>query len=252
MKNFPQSKRVGSVDNSIAIIHFLATSNTAMRLMDISSALNINNSTCLSILRTLVYHDIVSIDNRTKRYSIGSYFDRMQHLLHGKDKAERLGMEMMKQLAQEFDIVLTIWTKTDEKTWSVSSVIESGGELRISIPLGVTRPIYFGSIGRMYAAHIDAPEEELRRACASYEWQVPLSPDTYIAEVEEARRQGWAVDNGYAVRNMCAITVPLPNPDGMMTRALGAGMFQATWNDKRQRDAIIARLLRVAQAFAIK
>src|SRR5690606_361312 len=157
----------------IAILNFLAMNRGGgLRLRDIAQGLDINTSTCLSILRTLADHDVVTVDPKTKRYSIGNYIQHLQMLVEARDCREKIGAERMSDLARSLDAVVTVWNQTDERTLTLTSVYESGGEMTISARLGLSRPIYFGSIGRLFAAIRNVPDAELRKACQSYAWQL--------------------------------------------------------------------------------
>ncbi len=235
-------KPVGAVENAIAILNLLAISKAGLRLLDVSQRLNINSSTCLAILRTLLAHNAVKVEAGSKRYLLGEYIGHLNDLQAGKFQNERNASRMMAELARAYDVTVTVWTKTDDRTLTLTSVFESDGEMRIAMRLGLTRPIYFGSIGRMYAACTNPPDDVLIEACTAYSWQNPPSPSVYLGEVENARRRGWAVDYGYALSGMCTISVPLLEPDGSMIRCCSAGMFQGVYDDEPRRLAIIAGL----------
>ena len=241
-------KRVGAVENAIAILNLLAISRTGLRLVDISDRLEMNNSTCLSILRTLMRHDAARIDPSTKRYVIGGYIARLNDLVAGNSQTEQVAAQLMSDLARSYDVTVTVWHRTDERTLTLTHVFESEGEMRIAMQLGLSRPIYFGSIGLMYAACVNPPEDELRRACESYNWPNPPPVETYLAAVAAARTNGWAVDCGYAVRGMCSITMPVREPDGAVHRLCSAGMFQVVYEDEERRAAIIERLRAIQTA----
>lgn len=251
-------KRVGAVDNAIAILNFLAMSRGGgLRLRDIARGLDMNTSTCLSILRTLVDHDVVSVDLQTKRYSIGNYFQHLQMLVEERDSREIIGAERMSELARSLDAVVTVWHQADERTLTLTSVFESGGEMTISARLGLSRPIYFGSIGRLFAAVRNPPEAELRKACLSYAWQHPPTPEEYLESVREAREKGYSVDDGFAVRGITTIAVPLREPDGSVRRCVSAGMLQVRCVDPHYRQRVISALFEIqglleAEKFSIE
>lgn len=243
-------KQVGAVENAIAVLNLLAISRQGLRLLDISRRLNINNSTCLSILRTLARHNAVIVDARTKRYSIGGYVAYLQNLIDSRDDTERVGFELMAEMARTYDVVGTIWTRADERTLALTSVFESGGEMSISMRLGLTRPIYFGSIGRLFAAVSDVSDEELRAACATYNWQSPPAIEDYLESVREARERGWAVDNGNAVRGMASISVPLIGDDGTVERCCSAGMLEAIYENTELREKVLNALLNIQKVMS--
>lgn len=239
---------VQSIENAIGILNLLAKSRAPMRLIDISRRLAINNSTCLSIIRTLIAHDAVALDIGTKRYRIGGYFREVVNTMEATDQRDRAVSELMSKMARDLKVLVTVWTRTDEHTLTLTSAFESNREMRIVMEVGQTRPIYFGSIGRMFAAIDKAGDQTLRTSIAGYRWAQMPPANVYLQEVREARERGWSVDYGWAVEGMCSISVPLNDRDGEITRCCCAGMFNPQYDDEGTRQSIVKRLQEISDA----
>jgi DNA-binding IclR family transcriptional regulator len=63
-----------------------------------------------------------------------------------------------------------------------------------------------GALGRCMAAHIGLPEEELRRHYGTLRLEAPVSFETFMAEVEDARRDGYAVNRDGFVRGITTVS----------------------------------------------
>lgn len=94
-----------SVDTAARILKYLSRYKTKIStLTEISTALEINKSTCLRILKTLEAHNLVYYDSFTKKYSLGIYtavlgsrayetLDYLQYLRpYLKEAAEKSGL----------------------------------------------------------------------------------------------------------------------------------------------------------------
>src|SRR5690349_7129111 len=65
---------IPSVNSSLRVLELLSTEEyKSSTLSEISSALSINKSTCLRILKTLLKKDFLQFNESTKRYQLGSY-----------------------------------------------------------------------------------------------------------------------------------------------------------------------------------
>src|SRR5579862_5556934 len=100
---------VGAVASAARILAYLGAAKTPLRLTQISRPLEINTSTCLNILRTLVAEGFVRIDPGTKTYRLGRRIVELARdvLNNGEDVgALRPPMEA---LAQKYGITVMLW-----------------------------------------------------------------------------------------------------------------------------------------------
>jgi DNA-binding IclR family transcriptional regulator len=78
---------------------------------------------------------------------------------------------------------------------------------------------------------MDLSEDETRKAFEPIRFAWPLSFETYLREVNRARRRGWAVDDGYFSAGVLAVAAPLCEPSGHLSFTVSAVMIRGQRSD---------------------
>jgi len=94
------------------------------------------------------------------------------------------------------------------------------------MPPGQRLPIVMGASGRLFVGRLGLSDDELRRAFEPIRWARPLSFETYHREVNRARRQGWAVDDGYFSMGVLAVAAPVCDLTGHIAFTVSAVMIR--------------------------
>src|SRR5690625_2593749 len=71
-KKSPRIRPVPAVSRAIAILRYLGTVRRPQRAKEISDSLDLVPSTCLHILRVLTHERLLTFDQNSKRYRLGS------------------------------------------------------------------------------------------------------------------------------------------------------------------------------------
>ena len=77
------------------------------------------------------------------------------------------------------------------------------------------------------AAHSGLTTPELRSRFARLRWEGDITFDTYLAEVEETRRRGYAVDQSHYVRGVTTVSSVVLDASGKPLMAISAVGFGA-------------------------
>lgn len=218
-------KRVGAVDNAVSILSFLANAEEPKRLTEISKSLRINGSTCFNILRTLETHGLVNINPTTKLYSTGSGLFALAR--RGVERGSELDLlkPHMDQIAANFETNISLWSKVDSDHLMLVAATEGEGTARISLSPGQRRPLIFGAMGRVMAAFGDISDKYIRTKFPSLRWVRPVDLETYMDEIEQTRRRGWAIDEGWAAVGLQVIAAPLYGRNNALFRVACATSF---------------------------
>lgn len=81
---------------------------------------------------------------------------------------------------------------------SVLAVAESSHALRVGSPAGTSLPARKSSAIRAIAAEVPSDSERFQELCH-------IDPDLDVDELELVRKEGWAVNNGAIVEDVCVI-----------------------------------------------
>ncbi len=228
---------VKPVVNAVRILRYLAQKGSPERASDIARHLSINPSTCFNILRTLVAEDVVDFNALSKTYSAGLGLARLVEQLVTQGQRVQMAQPLMHELAARHSVTVTLWRRMGEDRIVLVSSESSPTDLRIDMPAGQRLPILMGASGRLFASRMGLSEEALRRAFEEMRWARPLSFETYLREVNRARRRGWAIDDGYFAAGVVAIAAPVCDPSANMAYTISAVSIRGQ-RDEAEIDAL--------------
>jgi DNA-binding IclR family transcriptional regulator len=137
----------------------------------------------------------VVFDPTDKTYRPGLGLVALAVGVMGANPADLIHPEL-ERLAQTHGTMASLWHITDSDRIVLIDRAFDPEATRVEIPQGKRLPALIGGVGRMIAAHRNLPEAELRRAFETLRWQSPPSFAEYKAGITEARRLGYAIDNG--------------------------------------------------------
>ncbi|MDB5885448.1 MAG: iclR helix-turn-helix domain protein [Polaromonas sp.] len=200
---------VRPVVNAISILRHLANTGAPERAADIARHLSINSSTCFNILRTLVAEDVVDFNPLSKTYSAGLGMARLVEQLVTRGQRIELAAPLMHDLAAEFGVTVTLWRRLGSDRIVLVKSESSPTNLHINMPTGQRLPLLMGASGRLFTGRLGLNDEEMLEAFNQIRWARPISFESYLEEVNLARRRGWACDDGYFSNGVLAIAAPV-------------------------------------------
>jgi DNA-binding IclR family transcriptional regulator len=197
-------KDVGAVVNALRILRCLSGSSKPLGVAAVTRATGISASTAFGILRTLARLHYVSFNESDKTYRLGLAMAEMAAGLLGISHAELIRPEL-ERLALNYETLILLWRVSQDNRLVLIDRAHSQTAVRVEIKLGYRMPLLAGAIGRCVAATLDVPSSELRRRFAIPRWQTRLSFDDFEKQVSEARRRGWALDDGHLFRGLTSV-----------------------------------------------
>ncbi|NYI23627.1 IclR family transcriptional regulator [Sphingobium indicum] len=225
---------VGSVVNAIAILRHLAGS-APQGVNGIARAVGISPSSCFNILKTLVAEEFVEFDSRTKLYGIGMAPYRL--FAPNEDIATwRAGViEQLEILAREFSVSGGLWQVRAGRLVLLEAV-DSALSTRIHMSVGQRLPLHIGAMGRCIAAHQKLPRAETSRAIEELRWQDPPTVDRFMEDMELAKANGWAVDEGNFLRGVTTVASVIPDRKGDIRFCVTMTMFSGQYDGQTIRS----------------
>lgn len=245
--DLPAGKTVGAVVNAVTILRYLASSPVSVGVTRIARETRINPSTCFNILRTLVAEDLVHMDPSSKNYSVSlGIMDiaRGASLVSADIGSVR---PLMERIAREHGVTLSLWTTmgADRKVLILSYM--SPNAIRIQMTLGQRLPLLHGATGRCFAAFSRMDRDDIRRRFEAIRWDRPISFETFMEQVDEARVKGWALDQGHFAEGTVMLGVPVLDYDNIAIMGVTATMIAGQFPDLNQ-QALASDM----QAFALQ
>ena len=121
--------------------------------------------------------------------------------------------------------------------------------MRIHLTEGQRVPILLGSSGRFMAAHMGLSRAAVERDFRLLRWQKPIDFQDYYAQVEEARRTGYGIDEGFYARGVTSIGTAILDRQRQPRYSVTAVMFQGQY-DRAVLDEIGGELKVLADEMA--
>lgn len=229
-------KLVGALSAGLKIIRYLATAPTPHGVTRIAKDLGLNASTCFNLLKTLVHEGLVSFDEATKTYSTALGLVELANGSLEKASYVRMMRPHLQELAERHNITTTLWQKSRGDRVVLVDLADSGSAMRIHMSIGQRLPMYIAALGRCMAAHSGLSAVQLRSKLSELRWEEGPSFETYMREVEEARGNGYAVDQGNFVKGVVTISSAILDSDHRPIMAVSAVGFATQF----QPDSLLA------------
>ena len=192
------------------IVKLLARETRGHRMVEIARKLDMNRSTCHNTLRTLTDEGLVHYDKHLKLYGIGlplvTALDRLSQVDWGLYPV----LSQLQELSDRLSMTIILGDASGMKFIRLLSRTYPKNSLALNVSDIEKVPLLSGSMGRVVAAWGGLTEHALKAAFHKSEHEGSLTFDDFLEDVAEARRCGWAIDNGTWRRGVWGLAVPVP------------------------------------------
>jgi DNA-binding IclR family transcriptional regulator len=206
-------------------LRLLGKTGDSMGVTAIARTLDLSPSSTFNLARTLVAEGLVDFDEATKTYRIGlGSIDFARMALRGDTMVATL-RPVMERLAERHDAAIGLWRAADSGRLLLLALAESEAATRIHLAVGQRQPVGAGSTGRALLAARAADDAALRAAYAGVRWPSALDTDSYVSQVRDAARLGYAVDDQWLNPGIVSIAAVLPESGSSPRYCLSASLF---------------------------
>lgn len=225
-------KALSTVLHTLDLLGVLAQSDRPLRLADVVQRTGLGRATAYQRLLTLTAAGFLELD-ADQRYRLTMYPARLANAALAQagisERAQAVMTELM-QLTQETVSLAVL----EQGRACIAARVETSMLLRADQKIGSHMPIEGSASGRVLAAW--APSE-LRQ-------EVEAAGEVYPSEVvlEQVRREGHAVSNGYSHSGVTGLAAPVFGADG---RCIGA-LSLAIPEQRYQIDLVLEPLKRAS------
>lgn len=207
------NKSVQSISRATAILKTLSEGGR-YSLSDISNSVKLSKSTVHRLLKTLETSDFVFQDPITRRYSLGQFIVRIasNYRISHQDLiiCALNDMEHLREVSGE-TVCLSISMGMNRYTLEE---LPSNQNVKFTLGKGFSGPLYVGSAGKVLLAQLTSTElhkllKHLNVDSAGN--KQPIDKKLLIADVDNARKQGYFISFGEVINDATAISVPIKN-----------------------------------------
>lgn len=229
----PPEKLVGALVSGLQIVRYLSADRPGVGVTQIARDLQLNPSTCFHLLKTLVHERLVVFDATTKTYSLGLGLVELAKGTLQRNSYARMLRPHLEAVALGHNVTATLWQRVREDRVLLVDYVEAAAAIRIHMTIGQRLPSTIAALGRCMAAHSSMPKAQLKKLFSTLRWQDPPSFNTYLAEVEAARRDGFAIDPGNYVKGVTTVSAAVLDETGQAIMAISAVGFSAQFDKPR-------------------
>ncbi len=222
LANTLKESKAPAISRAAAILRLLGKSDTPLGLQAIARSLNLVPSTCLYVLRALVDEEFVAFDPDTKRYSLeAGVLTLARHWLR-RNQFTDISQPVLNRVSREFDVTVMGINIVGLEHIIVVAISQAGNNFQLSAQVGSRFPALISATGRCIAAFGNYSEDELREKFQTLRWDDPPSFEDWMAQVEKARQDGFAVDEGNYISGVTVVAAPVWKTRDKLSHALVA------------------------------
>lgn len=231
-----KSSKAPAIARAAAILRLLGKARSPLGLQPIARELGLVPSTCLYVLRALVEEGLVGFDPATKRYRLDAGILTLARQYLRSDPFADIVQGSLDKVAREHGMTaLGVQISALDHIVALA-VSESDGNFSLSTRVGSRFPALISATGRCIAAFGKYEPERLRKRFETLRWANPPGFEQWMKQVEETRRQGYAVDAGHYIAGVFVLAAPVYSTSDEPSHALVAigleGAVQATGVDR--------------------
>ncbi len=226
---------IRSVRNALRISRYLNACQEPVGANRIAIDLGINASSCFRLLKTLTSECVLVFNERSKKYS-----PAMGLIELARGALYRLEYKILRteieELSKKFDTTTVVMFPVGRERAIITDVVERDSPLRFKIDVGQDFQLFVGAFGRCFAACSDLTKDALRTEFEKTQWEDAPSFEDYFAQVEQAKKDGFAIDMGNHIRGVVKVSTCVQGPDGRPRFALSILAFATRFSKKECRQ----------------
>lgn len=217
-----KSSKAPAISRAAAVLRLLGRSDSALGVQAIARELGLVPSTCLYVLRALTAEGLVAFDDNTKRYSLDAGVLTLARQWLRRDRFADVAQPVLDRLAQSFGL-----TMLGVQIFGLDRIVavamsQSSQNFQLSTQVGSRFPALISATGRLIAAYGNYPVAELQPRFEKLRWEEPPQFSDWLAQIEETRSRGFAVDQGNYIAGVTVVAAPVWKIPGRPSHALVA------------------------------
>jgi IclR family KDG regulon transcriptional repressor len=235
-----------SLKKGIEALLFMA-SRKSVGVTELADELQINKSTAFRILDTFLEADMVEKNKETLKYKLGPAILRLSEQYYKNFNIITAAKPLMERLAADIRESVHLCVCSNNKAVVIEQIM-SDSRLVVNAKIGNSEPLHCSAVGKCLLAF--APPEDREKMLSKVTFDVftektITSKQRMLEEIENVRRQGYAVDDGELSADIKCVAVPV-FINGACSYSLGAS-GALTRMTKEKTERIIHLLLETAK-----
>ena len=217
---------VNSVVKCLTIMEALA-SQGASSLSDLKNALGLDKATLHRILSTLKALGYVKQNQSDQRYFLTFKMFQVGNMVVERGGLKALIHPYLEKISADFQelVYASVMTEPGQAICIDKTEVDLYQQLRLNVSIGGNVSMHASSMGRCFLAFMNPDYFSSIFDSLNFEKFTPLTitePDGLRRELEKARRDGYALEEGERIDGVMCIGVPILNSHGHAIAAISA------------------------------
>lgn len=227
-----------ALDRGLALLTILAQApSEGLSAPTLAQSADLSRATAYRLLQTLTQRGFVTLDEQTRRYHLGSAFDRW---LMGADSQMALSTvagPTMRRLSEFTGESVGLQVRSGWERMVINKVEPDDQPLRYVINVHTPRALGTGASGAVLLSR--APEDDVREAAAQAGAEdVLTATDRLRSRIEFVRENGYAHAREDTVPGLASLVAPVHSGNGRVVAALTLSGPIARFGDKGRAEAL--------------
>lgn len=221
------------------IIHSVVGSQKGLGVSELAKRLKMGKSTVHGITSALEDLGVLVREPIHKKYSVGYTLLELGKRAYSRMELRDIARSPMERLMESvYETVFLGVVNGDHIT--ILDVVESPNEMKITSPPGTRIPLLAGAAGKVFLSQLEQRKvkEILKRMeLIRYTKNSIVDPKRFLEEVEEAKRNGYAVDDEEYLLGVRAVASPIQGISGTQAAIWVVG-FTSRLNDEKMKRVV--------------
>lgn len=240
---------ISAVSRAMEVLERLAIAPEGISVSELSRSLRIDKSVVSRILSSLAMQGYVQKDASSDQYQLTFKISALAYAHFGAVGFPERCLPILRELAQQTGELVELAVADGEQLWLVAKV-EGWQRVRVAAYSGGPVVLHAMASGKAWLATL--PKAEALRIATARDLE-PITPTTITtpealaAELEQVRRQGYAVSREELMEGATSVAVAVPSP---VTRGTAVGSLVVVAPSFRMTDTVVAEIVPELQARA--
>ncbi len=232
-----------SVKKAFKIVQVVADSATGLGVSELAKQLKVSKSTVHGITSALEDLGVLVRGPLHKRYTIGYALLELSRKSYKRMALREIARIPMERLMEKVGETVFLGVMNGNHI-TILDVVESYHEMKITSPPGTRLPLIAGATGKIFLSQLEEKKanEIIRRiGLKRFTSKSVTDPKKFLKEVEEARRNGYAIDHEEYLLGVRAVAAAIQTPSLAPSAIWVVGFTSSLDDPKMERVAVEIR-----------
>ena len=203
--------KLNTLDKSLQVIELLSKNQQGLTLSRMAESLGFPASTIHHILSTFRSYDYIAQDPETKKYHLGFKFLSISSSILGSFDIRKTSYSHLHELHQKCKETVSLWIYRDGNVTLLDKIMKVGG-LSLDTYVGFSTDPHAAASGKILISELGEKSVQAiykDRPLKVYGKNTITSMPRLLEELENIRKQGYALDNEEYYEGVRCVAAPI-------------------------------------------